>query len=99
MEFFKESDDPTVIAVLMEDGVAVLGVVLALIGLLLGHITGQNYFDAGISIVISFLMAFLAITLGVVIGTYSSIYVAAPVTLLFERFAGKKEGSATGAKA
>ena len=42
---------------------------------------------------------FLAITLGVVIGTYSSIYVAAPVTLLFERFAGKKEGSATGAKA
>ncbi len=42
---------------------------------------------------------FLAITLGVVIGTYSSIYVAAPVTLLFERFAGKKEGSPTGAKA
>ena len=68
LEFFKESDDPTVIAVLMEDGVAVLGVVLALIGLLLGHITGQNYFDAAISIVISFLMAFLAITLGITNG-------------------------------
>jgi preprotein translocase subunit SecF len=29
---------------------------------------------------------FFAITLGVFIGTYSSIYVAAPVTLLFDRF-------------
>ncbi len=29
---------------------------------------------------------FMAITLGVVIGTYSSIFVAAPVTLFFERF-------------
>ncbi len=31
---------------------------------------------------------FLAISLGVIIGTYSSIYVAAPVTLLFQRFTG-----------
>lgn len=29
---------------------------------------------------------FFAITLGVLIGTYSSIYIAAPVTLLFDRF-------------
>jgi len=29
---------------------------------------------------------FLAITLGVVIGTYSSIFVAAPITLIFDRF-------------
>ncbi|OUR97308.1 protein-export membrane protein SecF [Halobacteriovorax marinus] len=29
---------------------------------------------------------FLAITLGVVIGTYSSIFVAAPITLLFDKF-------------
>ncbi|MCP4914726.1 MAG: protein translocase subunit SecF [Oligoflexia bacterium] len=29
---------------------------------------------------------FLAISLGVIIGTYSSIFVAAPVTLLFDRF-------------
>jgi len=68
IEFFKESDDPTVLAVLLEDGVAVLGVVLALIGLILGHLTGQNYFDAIISIMISFLMAFLAISLGITNG-------------------------------
>jgi len=29
---------------------------------------------------------FLAISLGVIIGTYSSIFVAAPVTLLFDKF-------------
>ncbi len=68
LEYFKESDDPTIIAVLLEDGVAVLGVVLALIGLLLGQLTGQNYFDSIISIVISFLMAFLAISLGITNG-------------------------------
>jgi zinc transporter 9 len=68
LDFFRESDDPTVLAVLLEDGVAVLGVLLALIGLLLGQLTGQNYFDAVISIIISFLMAFLAISLGITNG-------------------------------
>ena len=33
---------------------------------------------------------FFAITIGVVVGTYSSIFVAAPVTLLFDRIFGKK---------
>ena len=68
LEYFRESDDPTILAVLLEDGVAVLGVILALIGLVLGQLTGQNYFDAVISIAISFLMAFLAITLGITNG-------------------------------
>lgn len=68
LEYFKESDDPTILAVLLEDGVAVIGVVLALIGLGLGQLTGQNYFDSIISIVISFLMAFLAISLGITNG-------------------------------
>jgi len=34
---------------------------------------------------------FMAITLGVIIGTYSSIFVAAPVTLLFDHFNSQKE--------
>jgi preprotein translocase subunit SecF len=33
---------------------------------------------------------FMAITLGVLIGTYSSIFIAAPVTLFFDRFNGQK---------
>lgn len=36
---------------------------------------------------------FFAISLGVLIGTYSSIYVAAPVTLLFQKFIGESEGA------
>lgn len=44
---------------------------------------------------------FLAISLGVLIGTYSSIYVAAPVTLLFQKILGEgqKSGSTQKAKA
>lgn len=37
---------------------------------------------------------FMAITLGVVVGTYSSNFVAAPVTLLFDRFRGSKAQTA-----
>lgn len=37
---------------------------------------------------------FLAISLGVLIGTYSSIFIAAPVTLFFARLQGKKEKKA-----
>lgn len=37
---------------------------------------------------------FLAISLGVLIGTYSSIFVAAPVTLFFDRIKGSEESSA-----
>ncbi len=44
---------------------------------------------------------FLAISLGVIIGTYSSIYIAAPVTLIFQKLLGEKEteGATQGAKA
>jgi preprotein translocase subunit SecF len=44
---------------------------------------------------------FFAITLGVFIGTYSSIYIAAPVTLLFDRFnkGSDKVKSASGVQA
>lgn len=40
---------------------------------------------------------FLAISLGVLIGTYSSIFVAAPVTLFFDRMKGTEEKSAANA--
>ncbi len=68
LEFFGQSDDPALLAVLLEDGAAVLGVTLALIGLVLGHLTGSPIFDAIVSLIISFLMAFLAISLGIING-------------------------------
>lgn len=39
---------------------------------------------------------FLAISLGVLIGTYSTIFVASPVTLFFDRMKKKGEGSSVG---
>ncbi len=42
---------------------------------------------------------FFAITLGVLIGTYSSIFVAAPVTLLFDKFFGDGTESETNQRA
>jgi zinc transporter 9 len=68
VQFFKESDDPTTIAILLEDGVAVLGVILALLGIILGHIFGSAYFDIAASLLIATLMAFMAIALGIVNG-------------------------------
>lgn len=38
---------------------------------------------------------FFAITLGVLVGTYSSIFVAAPITLLFSKVLGSEERTAT----
>lgn len=68
IQFFMQSDDPALIAVLLEDGAAVLGVVLAMIGLILGQVTGSPIFDAIVSLIISLLLAFLAISLGIING-------------------------------
>ena len=68
LEFFHESDDPTVLAVLLEDGVAVLGVLLALTGILLGQVFQTALFDIGASIAISLLLGFMAIALAFING-------------------------------
>lgn len=55
-------------------------------------ISATMYFFGGLAI----RDFFFAITLGVLIGTYSSIYIAAPVTLIFQKFLGS---SSVGQKA
>lgn len=62
--FLKESDDPTLVAVLLEDGVAVLGVTLALVGMGLGQVFQSALFDIFASIGISLLLGFMAVALG-----------------------------------
>jgi zinc transporter 9 len=63
LNFFKESDDPTLVAVLLEDGVAVLGVLFALSGIFLGQIFQSALFDIFASIGIALLLGFMAIAL------------------------------------
>ena len=60
MVFIRESDDPTSIGVLLEDAIAVIGVLLALIGMAISHYFHTHIPDAIASILIGLLLGFLA---------------------------------------
>lgn len=62
-EFVASGQDPMGVAVLLEDGAAVLGVILAAISLVLTMITGDPVFDGIASIVIGLLLGAIAIFL------------------------------------
>ncbi len=56
----REGKDPTLFVVLFEDSAAMLGLVIAFIGILLGQLTGIPYFDGAASVVIGLLLATVA---------------------------------------
>ena len=68
IQFFKDSDDPTVLAILLEDGVAVLGLLFALLGLFLGQVFQNAIFDIIASLFIAILLGVMAILLGLMNG-------------------------------
>lgn len=55
--------NPTTLAVVFEDGVAVLGVLIAFLSIVLSRITGQYFWDGVGSIIIGLLLAVVAIVL------------------------------------
>ena len=55
--------DPSLFVVLFEDSAALLGIVVAFLGILLGQITGIPYFDGAASIVIGLILGTTAIWL------------------------------------
>jgi len=55
--------DPTTLAVVYEDGLAVVGVTIAFISIILAKVTGQAYWDAAGSIIIGLLLGVVAIML------------------------------------
>ena len=59
-ELLRESPDPTVVTVYLEDTIDVLGAVLALLALVLHRVTGSAVADALASIVIGGLLCFIA---------------------------------------
>jgi len=61
-------DDPTIVAVLLEDSIAVLGVITALAGLWLSHLYQSPVPDAIASIVIGILLGIMAVLLAFVNG-------------------------------
>ena len=59
--FIRESDDPTSIGVLLEDGIAVIGVFLALSGMAISNYLHSQIPDAIASILIGILLGVLAV--------------------------------------
>jgi cation diffusion facilitator family transporter len=57
------SKDPTLFTVLLEDTAALLGLVVALVGIYLGHRLENPYLDGGASIVIGLILAAVAVLL------------------------------------
>ena len=55
--------DPVTIAVLYEDGIAILGVLIALIGITFSYFTGTHYGDAISSVIIGCMLAYVAVML------------------------------------
>ena len=63
LQFIKEAKDPSLFTVVLEDSAALTGLLLAFLGTLLGHLTGNAYFDGAASVLIGVLLAFVAIIL------------------------------------
>jgi cation diffusion facilitator family transporter len=62
-ELLRESPDPTVVTVYLEDSIDVLGAALALLALVLHRVTGSAVPDALVTIVIGLLLAYIALKL------------------------------------
>jgi len=63
IKHLKNSADPTILAVICEDSVALIGIVIAFMSLILTEITGIYYFDGIGSVLIGLLLGFMAIML------------------------------------
>ncbi|WP_250460991.1 cation diffusion facilitator family transporter [Microbulbifer litoralis] len=64
--YLRESDDPTLLAVLLEDTIAVTGVLLAATGIAMTQVTGNKLWDIGFSAVIAAMLGVAAIFLGMI---------------------------------
>lgn len=59
-DFIKRAKDPSLFTVVLEDSAALAGLILAFLGTLLGHLTGNPYFDGIASVLIGVLLALVA---------------------------------------
>jgi cation diffusion facilitator family transporter len=91
VEAVQRAKDPTVIAVLFEDSAALLGLLVALGGLVLYQMTGNPIYDAAASIVIGLILGGTATwlafeTKGLLIGESANREVVAEIRRLAERY-------------
>lgn len=60
LQAVRRSKDPTVFIVIFEDSAALLGLVIAFLGIYFGHLWQNPYFDGAASILIGFMLASMA---------------------------------------
>jgi len=77
-EAVRRGKDPTLFVVLFEDSAAMLGLIVAFMGILIGQLTGNPYFDGGATIIIGLILggtaAWLAYeTKGLLIGESANL--------------------------
>ncbi|MBU8897257.1 cobalt transporter [Corallococcus sp. H22C18031201] len=63
LRYVREKADPAAVAILLEDGAAVLGLVLATVGIVLAYVTGNPVWDAAASLTVGVLLGVIAIYL------------------------------------
>ncbi len=64
LQFMRKAPDPTLVAVVLEDSIAVFGLLLATLGIGLSHITGNVLWDIVFSALIALLLGVAAFFLG-----------------------------------
>ncbi len=64
VKYLFSADDPTLVAVVLEDTIAVTGVLLAATGIGLSYVTGNSMWDIGFSVVIALMLGLAAFFLG-----------------------------------
>lgn len=62
--FLLQADDPTLVAVVLEDSVAMLGLLFAALGVGLAALTGNDLWDVGFSALIAIMLGVIAFYLG-----------------------------------
>lgn len=62
-EFIRKGKDPSLYTVVFEDSAAMLGLIVAFIGVFLGHLFENPYFDGGASIIIGLILMSVAFVL------------------------------------
>jgi len=61
-----QSNDPTLLAVLLEDSIAIVGVLLAITGIGLTRLTGNGIWDVSFSVMIALVLGVAAVILGAI---------------------------------
>lgn len=66
VKYLSQSDDPTLVAVVLEDSVAMIGLMLAALGIGLAAFTGNYHWDIAFSVLIALMLGLIAVFLGMV---------------------------------